>query len=418
MLIVGGGFGGLYCAKGLAGADVDVTIVDRRNHHLFQPLLYQVASGALDPSDIASPLRQIFAHDPNVTVLLGEADAIDPARRVVRIDGVDREYDALVLATGVSHTYFGHDEYAPLAPGLKTLDDALEIRRRVFAAFERAEQAALAGDREAVDRLLTFVVVGGGATGVELAGALAEIATETLPGEFRAIEPGRAQILLVEAHPRLLPGYPERLQRSAEDQLQGLGVTLRLGTRLEGIDELSCTLSGARVPTETVLWAAGVAASPLGRALGAPLDRSGRVLVEPDLSVPGRPEVFVVGDLAAITTDGRPVPGVAQGAIQGGRVAAENVLRRFHDEDTVAFRYRDKGALATIGRARAVADLGRVTFRGPLAWLVWAVVHIFFLIGYRNRASVMLSWAWAWITGNRQARLITGAVRRRATTPR
>jgi NADH dehydrogenase len=302
------------------------------------------------------------------------------------------------VATGVSHTYFGHDEYAPFAPGLKTIEDALEIRRRVFVAFERAERATDDAERA---RQLTFVVVGGGPTGVELAGALAEIARETLPGEFRAVDPARARILLVEAAPRLLPSYPEDLQRSAEEQLVSLGVELALGARVEKVDGRGSVVAGKVVKTDTVLWAAGVTASPLARSLGAPLDRSGRVLVEADLSVPGRPEIFVVGDLASISTDGKPVPGVAQGAIQGGRLAAENLRRVLAGEGTAPFRYVDKGNLATIGRARAVADLGRIHLSGPIAWMVWAVIHVLFLIGFRNRASVMLTWAWAWLTRNR-----------------
>jgi NADH dehydrogenase len=410
VLIVGGGFGGLYCARALADANVQITLVDRRNHHLFQPLLYQVATAALNPSDIASPLRQIFAKDDNVTVLLGNVSSIDTTRRVVQVDDEALSYDALVLATGVSHTYFGHEEYEALAPGLKTIDDALEIRRRIFSAFERAERASLDGDETAAQRLMTFVIVGGGPTGVELAGALSEIATETLPGEFRAIDPRKARVILVEAHEHVLPSYPETLQRSAEEQLRQLGVELRIGKRFEDLSPVSCTVSGERIATETVLWAAGVTASPLARQLGAPLDKLGRVIVAPDLSVPGHPEIFVVGDLAAMLSDGKAVPGVAQGAIQGGITAAENVRRVLHGERTVPFHYNDKGSLATIGRARAVADLGRFRLSGPLAWLVWASVHVVFLIGFRNRLAVMLSWAWAWITRNRHARLITGPI--------
>lgn len=407
VVIVGGGFGGLYCARALADSPVDITLLDRRNHHVFQPLLYQVATAGLDASDIASPLRQIFANQQNVRVLLANVRSIDPARRVVIADDAEHPYDALVVATGVTHTYFGHAEYEAIAPGLKTLEDALEIRRRIFGAFERAERTSDADERA---RLMTFVIVGGGPTGVELAGTLAEIARKTLPGEFRAIDPSAAKIILVEAHPRLLPSYPETLQRSAEQQLEELGVTLRLGTRLEGMDKTGCTLAGVRVATETILWAAGVAASPLASALGAPLDRMGRVLVNADLSVPGHPEIFVVGDLAAISTNGKPVPGVAQGAIQGGQLAAENIDRLRKGERSAAFRYKDKGSLATIGRARAVADFGRFRISGPLAWLVWAAVHILFLIGFRNRTSVVLSWAWAWLTNHRQARLITGRI--------
>ena len=405
LVIIGGGFGGLYAARALAEAPIDITLVDRRNHHLFQPLLYQVATAGLDASDIASPLRQIFGDQDNVTVLLGDCSAIDPRAKHAIVDGEIMPYDALIVATGVSHTYFGHPEYEKIAPGLKTLDDALEIRRRVFSAFERAERTEDPVERE---RLLTFVVVGGGPTGVELAGALAEIATETLHGEFRHIDPRKARILLVEAGERLLASYPERLQRSSEGSLQQLGVQLKLSTRVSAVTEAGCMLDDVFVPTATVLWAAGVAASPLGRSLGVPLDRAGRVVVEPDLSVPGHPEIFVVGDLAAMTSGGKAVPGVAQGAIQGGQLAAENVRRVFAGERTDPFVYWDKGSLATIGRARAVADLGKIKLTGLAAWLVWAGIHVLFLIGFRNRISVGLSWAWAWLTRGRQARLITG----------
>ena len=403
VLVLGGGFGGLYCVRALADSQVRVTLVDRHNHHLFQPLLYQVATAALDASDIASPLRQVFADQANVTVLLGDAQRVIPERRVVVIDGKEVGYDALVVATGVTHTYFGHDEYEAVAPGLKTLDDALAIRGRIFSAFERAERSDDPAERQ---KLTTFVIVGGGPTGVELAGALAEIATETLPGEFRRIDPTRTRILLVEAQPHLLGSYPEDLQRSAEAQLSHLGVELKLGALVQDVDEDSVTIAGERIATGTVLWAAGVRASSLGSTLDAPLDRSGRVLVAQDLSVPKHPEIFVVGDLAAVVSGGKPVPGVAQGAIQGGQLTAENVRRLFAGERTQPFQYFDKGSLATIGRARAVADLGFMKLTGPLAWLVWAGIHVLFLIGFRNRVSVMLSWSWAWLTRNRQARLV------------
>ncbi len=405
IVILGGGFGGLYCAKALRNAPVDITLVDRKNHHLFQPLLYQVATAALDASDIASPLRQIFADQQNVRVILGEVVTVDMARKRVVLEDAELAYDGLVIATGVTHTYFGHPEYAKLAPGLKTLDDALEIRRRVFSAFEEAERTA---DPAEQARLLTFVLVGGGPTGVELAGALAEIARETLPGEFRNIDPTRARILLVEAHTSVLQSYPETLRDSAAAQLRGLGVELWLGGRVTDVTERGVTIDGTLVPSATVLWAAGVAGSPVATSLGVPLDRSGRVVVEVDLSVPGHSNVYVVGDLAAMMSDGHPVPGVAQGAIQGGQLAAENLLRVLNGERTVPFHYRDRGSLATIGRARAVADLGRIKLGGPLAWLIWAGIHVLFLIGFRNRVSVALSWSWAWLTRGRQARLITG----------
>ncbi|MEO6950751.1 MAG: NAD(P)/FAD-dependent oxidoreductase [Polyangia bacterium] len=405
IVILGGGFGGLYCARALREAPFDITLVDRKNHHLFQPLLYQVATAALDASDIAAPLRQIFAAQKNVRVILGEAVSIDTARQRVILEDAELAYDGLVIATGVTHTYFGHPEYEKVAPGLKTLDDALEIRRRVFSAFEEAERTA---DPAEQARLMTFVLVGGGPTGVELAGALAEIARETLPGEFRHIDPTVARVLLVEAHPSLLTSYPEELRDSAAAQLRGLGVELKLGARVTDVNERGVTVDGTLIPSATVLWAAGVAASPVVKSLGVPLDRSGRVIVEPDLSVPGHPNVFVIGDLAAMVSDDKPVPGVAQGAMQGGERAADNLRRVFNGERTVPFHYWDKGSLATIGRARAVADLGKIKLGGPLAWLIWAGIHILFLIGFRNRVSVGLSWAWAWLTRGRQARLITG----------
>ena len=405
IVILGGGFGGLYCAKALREAPVHITLVDRKNHHLFQPLLYQVATAALDASDIASPLRQIFAAQQNVRVILGEVVSIDTGRQRVILEDAELAYDGLIVATGVTHTYFGHPEYEKLAPGLKTIEDALEIRRRVFSAFEEAERTA---DPAELARLMTFVLVGGGPTGVELAGALAEIARETLPGEFRHIDPTTAKVLLVEANTSLLTSYPEELRESAAAQLRGLGVELKLGARVTNVTERGVTVDGALIPCATVLWAAGVAASPVVKSLGVPLDRSGRVIVQPDLSIPGHPNVFVVGDLASMVSDGKPVPGVAQGAIQGGQRAADNLRRVLNGESTVPFHYHDRGSLATIGRARAVADLGKIKLSGPPAWLVWAGIHILFLIGFRNRLSVGLSWAWAWLTRGRQARLITG----------
>jgi NADH dehydrogenase len=408
VVIVGGGFGGLYAARSLARAPVEVTLVDRRNHHLFQPLLYQVATAALSPSDIAAPLRRILRHQANVEVLLAEVQGIEPAARRVLLDDDDSlAYDYLILASGASHSYFGHDEYAPWAPGLKSIEDAVEIRRRVLTAYERAEREADPVERDAY---MTFVVVGGGPTGVELAGALAEIARRTLPGEFTHIDPRRARVLLVEGLDRVLPTYPPSLSASARAQLEKLGVEVRLSARVTRVDDAGVCVGGERLASHAVMWAAGVQASPLGRALGAPLDRAGRVKVLPDLSVPGAPGLFVIGDLAAVESDGKPVPGVAPAAIQEGRHTAANIERLVRGQPTRPFRYRDKGSIATIGRAAAVADFGRLRMSGFLAWVAWLVIHILFLIGFRNRLVVLIDWAWAYFTGDRSARLIRNTV--------
>jgi NADH dehydrogenase len=406
VVVVGAGFGGLETARRLAKAPVRVTVVDRRNHHLFQPLLYQVATAGLSPADIAAPIRHVLRKQRNAEVILAEVAEVLPARRALRLaDGEELRYDFLVLATGATHSYFGHDEWAPLAPGLKTLEDAVEIRRRILTAFERAEREPDPARRRA---LLTFVVVGGGPTGVELAGAIAEIARQTLAGDFRRIAPEQTRVLLVEAAPRVLPPYPEKLSRAARAQLEELGVEVVTGAPVTAIDEDGVSVGDARVLAKTVLWGAGVEASPLARTLGAPLDRAGRVRVEKDLSVPGRPEVFVIGDLAAATdARGAPVPGVAPAALQGGRHAARAIVRRLSGEPAEPFRYRDKGSLATIGRAAAVARIGRFLFSGLLAWLAWLLVHIFFLIGFRNRVAVILEWAWSYLTFQRGSRLIT-----------
>src|SRR5512133_1023759 len=357
VVIVGAGFAGLYCARALARAPVAVTLIDRRNHHLFQPLLYQVATAGLNTGDIAVPIRSFARRQRNLDVVLGEVSAFDlPGRRVLLGDGSALPYDQLLFATGVTHSYFGNPQWARFAPGLKTLEDALEIRRRVLVAFEDADRTR---DPALASALLTFVVVGGGPTGVELAGAVAEIARHTLASEFRRIDPTRARILLLEAMDRVLPAYPPGLSGAARRQLAMLGVEVRTSSRVTAIDAAAVTVGDERIPSRTVLWGAGVAASPLGRALGVPLDRAGRVAVNPDLSVPGLPDVFVAGDLAAVVQDGSPVPGVAPAALQMGEAAAENIARDVRGEPRRAFRYRDKGMLATIGRASAVARIGR-----------------------------------------------------------
>lgn len=406
VVILGGGFGGLAVARGLAHTDARVTLVDRRNHHLFQPLLYQVATAGLSAPSIAAPLRQILRKQSNVTVLLDEALDVDLAQRRVVLAHGELDYDALVVATGATHAYFGHDEWERFAPGLKTLDDAFTIRRRVLLAFERAERESDPIRRQA---WLNFVVVGGGATGVELAGTLAEIARHTLPREFRRADPRRAHVLLVEAGPRLLPAFAPDLSDKARRQLEKLGVEVRLDTAVTAIDQHGVMLGDQPHAARTVLWGAGVAASPLGRRLGAPVDRAGRVLVTPQLGLPDHPEVFVVGDLASVTqANGRPVPGVAPAAKQMGRYVAQVLKARWHGQGTAPFRYRDDGSLATIGRMAAVAQFGRLKLSGLLAWWVWLVAHIAFLIGFRNRLVVMLDWAWAYWTYQRHARIVTG----------
>ena len=405
-MIVGGGFGGLSAAKTLGKANVRVTLVDRRNHHLFQPLLYQVATATLSPGDIAAPIRWILGGVRNVRVILGEVSRIDAsAHRIDLEDGAALTYDYAIIATGASHAYFGHPEWAEDAPGLKTLEDAIDIRRRVLLAFERAEREEEPARRR---ELLTFVLVGGGPTGVELAGTLAEIARQTLRDEFRSIDTSRARIVLVEAGPYILPTFPPKLRDAARASLGRLGVEVREHTRVTGIDAHGVTLGPDRLDAGTVLWAAGVAASPLVATLGAPTDQAGRVIVEPDLSVPGHPDVFVVGDAAAfLHQTGQPLPGVAQTAMQGAAHAARNVLRRIRGEATLPFVYRDKGSMAIVGRNSAIADLGWARFSGPLAWLAWLFLHIFMLIGFRNRVVVLLQWAVAYLTFQRSVRLIT-----------
>ena len=411
-MIVGAGFGGLAAARALRSAPVEVTVVDRRNHHLFAPLLYQVATAGLSPGDIAYPIRAILRRQANARVLLGDARAVDPqAREVVLADG-RVGFDFLILATGSRHAYFGHDEWEPNAPGLKNLEDALEIRRRILLAFEKAEREP---DPERRRALLTFVLVGGGPTGAELAGAIAEIARHVLVSDFRAIDPRTSRILLAEAGPRILPSYPEELSRKAEAQLARLGVEVRTGASVTAIEPGSAVIGGERVASETILWTAGVQASPLARSLGAPLDRAGRVLVEPDLSIPGHPEIFVIGDLSSFSHQtGKPLPGVAQPAIQGGRHAARNILRSLEGRPLLPFAYRDLGNLAVLGRSAAVADLPWLRFSGYPAWLFWCFVHIMKLVDFRSRVLVFFEWAWSYVSWQRGARLITGDVEGRA----
>ena len=403
VVIVGGGFAGLQAAHVLRRAPVDVTLLDRRNHHVFQPLLYQVATAGLSAPEIAAPLRRVLRRQANAVVLMAEVVSVDVARRVVVLADGETPYDYLILASGATHSYFGHDDWARYAPGLKSIEDALEIRRRLFVAFERAERESDAAVRRA---WLTFVVVGAGPTGVELAGTVAEIARHTLSNEFRRIDPSQARVVLLEGTDRVLPPYPPDLSEKARRQLEDLGVEVRSGALVTDVDGHGVCIGPERIESRTVLWAAGVAASPVGRSLGAPVDRAGRVKVESDLSLPGHREVFIAGDLAAFEQDGRPVPGVAPAAMQMGRHAARNVLRAIAGQPLAPFRYVDKGSLATIGRRAAVADFGRFKLWGLPAWLAWLGIHIFFLIGFRNRLVVLLDWAWAYFSYQRTARLI------------
>jgi NADH dehydrogenase len=412
VVVIGGGFGGLAAARGLAKAPVRVTLVDRRNHHLFQPLLYQVATAALNPADIAYPIRAVVANQPNCRVLLGEVTAIDVATRVVTLDGGSLHYDILVVATGATHSYFGKDQWAPLAPGLKSVEDALEMRRRIFLAYEAAERES---DPVAQREWLTFAVVGGGPTGVELAGALGEIGLHTLAKDFRSIDPTEVRVVLFEGKDRVLGTYPPKLSEAAKKSLQGRHVDVRVNTFVTDIDARGVTVKSdkgtERIGARTVLWAAGVQASPLARSLGVPLDRSGRVAVEPDLSIPGHPEIFVIGDLAKMISKGTEVPGVAQGALQGGKHVARIIASGARGKPSrPPFEYWDKGNMATIGRADAVIATKRFARAGFLAWMLWWIVHIFFLVGFRNRVYMMFHWGWSWLTYKRGSRLITGPV--------
>ena len=407
VVIVGGGFAGLSAAKALAGAPVDVTLLDRANHHTFQPLLYQVATAVLAPSEIASPIRWLLRRQRNVTVLLAAVNRVDVTRRVVIADGgtMEMPYDYLILATGARHAYFSHPEWEALAPGLKSLEDAREMRRRFLLAFEEAEKCDDAGERES---WLTFVIVGGGPTGVELAGILPEVARHGIARDFRRIDTRRTRVILLEGGPRVLPSFAEWISERARRDLTELGVEVRTGALVTRIEPDAVYVGDERIACRTVFWAAGNAASPLAKSLGAPLDRVGRVMVRPDLSVPEHPEIFVAGDIAAVMRDdGTLVPGVAPAANQEGRAAAQNLLRTLGGEPRKPFRYHDKGNLATIGRHRAVAQFGKLGVSGYLAWWLWLIVHILYLAGFRNRLVVLVEWGYAYVTYHRGARVIT-----------
>jgi NADH dehydrogenase len=428
VVIVGAGFGGLNAARALARASVQLTVIDRKNYHTFQPLLYQVATAGLSPSEIAAPIRSILRRHKNVAVLMAEVSGFDLGRRVIETEGQEIQYDYLIVAAGASHAYFGHDEWEPLAPGLKTIEDSLEIRRRVLLAFELAERQAATG---VTGEPLNFVVVGAGPTGVELAGTLAEISRHALAREFRSIDPRNTHILLLEGGPRVLPAYAEDLSRSAQEQLQHLGVEVRTSALVTQIEPGAIHIGETRLRATVVLWAAGVAASPLGKKLGASLDRAGRVLVQPDLSLPAHPEVFVIGDLAALKDEhGKMLPGVAPVAIQQGRFVAKLMRKEIQARKTTSpgappfsrslregggfdvrqpFHYWDKGSLATIGRAAAIGEFGKIHISGFIAWLAWLFIHILYLIGFRNRLLVFIQWAWSYVTYERGARLITGS---------
>ncbi len=411
VVIVGCGFGGLAATQSLAGVDVDVTVIDRENHHTFQPLLYQVATAGLNPSDIAQAIRHIVRKQYNARVLLDEVEGVDLDAHTVQTAADAITYDYLILATGATHSYFGNDEWAEFAPGLKSIDDALEIRRRILMAFERAEATDDLVERE---RLMTFVVVGAGPTGVELAGAVKEIATTTLRADFRSIDTTTSRVVLIEAGPHVLATFPEKLSESAAQQLVRLGVEVQTSTAVTDIDSSGVTTEVGSIPAATVLWGAGVAASPLGRAVTDNADRAGRVPVTGQLTIEGHPEVFVIGDLAAARSDGVPVPGVAPAAQQGGQHAARCIEADLAERTRPSFVYNDKGSLATIGRSKAVANLGpRLRFGGFAAWLIWGFVHIWSLIGFRSKLLTMSTWAWQYLTGNRGARLITGMSKRR-----
>jgi NADH dehydrogenase len=408
VVIIGGGFAGLNSARALARAPVRITLIDERNFHLFQPLLYQVATASLSPADIASPIRHILHRQKNLKVWMGQVVDVDTERRRVTLRDGEVSYDYLVLATGVTHAYFGHPDWARFAPGLKTIEDAIEIRRRFLLAFEAAEREA---DPEARRTQLTFVIVGGGPTGVEMAGAMAEIARQVMPDDFRAIDTSMARIILVEGLDRILPTYHTKSSDRATRQLKRLGVEVLTKAMVTAISEDRVVIGGNRtIQAGNVFWAAGVTASPLGARLGVPTDRAGRVLVEPDLSIPGHHEVFVAGDLAKVDQDGGQVPGVAPAAMQMGRFVARMIREDLRNGKRSAFRYFDKGSLATIGRAAAVAEFGKLKISGFIAWMVWAVVHILYLIGFRNRLVVMIQWAWSWLLYQRGTRLITGDI--------
>jgi len=410
VMISGGGFGGLFGARAFRHAPVQVTLVDRHNHHVFQPLLYQVATAGLSPGDIASPIRWILRRQKNVRVLLGEAQAIDVQNRRVLLDGGEfLEYDYLILAAGADNSYFGHPEWAQFAPALKTLDDALRLRGRMLLAYEVAEREA---DPVVRRRMLTSVIVGGGPTGVEMAGAIAEIAHQTLSDEFQSIRTAESRIVLAEAGPTILANFPERLRSAARKSLLKLGVEVRENTAVTRVEHEAVWLGDERIEAGTIIWAAGITASPLGKTLGAPTDRAGRVLVQKDLTIPGHPEVFVVGDLASLTDeDGHPYPGVAQVAMQQAQQAARNVIRAIENQPHAEFHYKNLGNMATIGRNAAIADLGWLQASGFPAWLLWLFIHIVWLIGFRNRILVLVQWAGAYLTYQRSVRLITGGLK-------
>lgn len=406
VVIVGGGFGGLEAAKALAKAPVEITLIDRQNHHCFQPLLYQVATAALTPADVAWPIRGVLSRQPNVRVLMAEVEGVDLTDRRVLTPSGAFPFDYLVLATGATHAYFGHDAWARHAPGLKRIEDATHIRRRLLMAFERAEISEDAAERAA---LTTFVVVGGGPTGVEMAGAIADVARHALPPDFRRVDPAQSRVILIEAGPRLLPSFPERLSAYAERALTRMGVEVRTGTPVTAIDAEGVQLGDERLPAGAVVWAAGVRASPAAQWLGAEADRAGRVKVEPDLSLPGHPEVFVIGDTAAVTDgQGRPVPGVAPAAKQMGRDVGRRIAARAASRaEPAPFRYRHQGDLATIGRKAAIVKMPSATLTGFAGWAFWSVAHVYFLIGLRNRIAVAFSWMWDYLTFGRRSRLIT-----------
>jgi len=414
VVIIGGGFAGLSAAKGLAKTDVRITLIDRTNHHLFQPLLYQAATAVLNPADITVPIRWLLRHQPNATVIMADVDAIDVAGRTLTLDGgtTTAEWDYLVLASGARHAYFGHPEWEEHAPGLKSIEDALELRRRFLLSFEAAERASAAGERDA---LLTFVIVGAGPTGVELAGMIPEITTKAMKNDFRRINPADARVILLEGGPRVLPQFPESLSMRAQHDLEAIGVTVRVNTAVTDVDDDGVTLaSGERILAHTVFWGAGNQASPLARSLGAPLDRAGRVIVEPDLSIFGYEHVFAIGDVAAVTSaDGAPVPSVAPAANQMGAHAARGILHDLRGTPRTAFAYVNKGDLATIGRHRAVAAIGRIRLQGNIAWLAWLFIHILYLAGFRNRITVLVQWAYQYFTYQRGVRLITGTTAHR-----
>ena len=414
IMVVGGGFGGINAVRQMAGTGARIWLVDKRNHHVFQPLLYQVATAALSPADIGYPIRRVFRRRKDVHVVLDELQAVDLNRNVAIFPEGEANFDYLVLACGATHSYFGRDEWEKYAPGLKSIEDALEIRSRVLLAFEEAEMEADPAMRRS---RMTFIIVGGGPTGVELAGALRQIATQSIPNDFRNIDTTTARVILIQSAERLLPGMPEELSAQALNDLQEMGVEVRLKSRVTDIGDGWVLIGDEKLPASCIFWAAGVKASPVTAGLGVPLDKSGRVLVNPDLSLPGHPRVFAIGDIAAVTDPktGQSVPGVAQGAIQMGlfvgRLIRDEIQGKCNPDNRPVFQYHDKGQMATIGRSRAVAEVGRFHFRGFVAWLLWGVVHVLFLVGFRNRFAVLAQWVWDYVTFAKGARLITGHIK-------